>query len=117
MRAFLLKALVNMGAFVVAALIFPAITYDSLWAVFWAGIVLGIVNALVRPLILLLTLPINLLTLGLFSLVINTWMVLLTSALITGLDVRGFWTALAVVILISALNLIFLRFSPRSWRR
>lgn len=109
MRDAVLKLLVNIAGFYLAALFFPAITYDYPAALLWAGIVLGVVNILVRPLLVLLTLPIKILTFGLFTLVINTLMVLLTGALIGGLHIPGFWYAFAVAIFISVLNMLFIK--------
>lgn len=69
-----------------------------------AVLVLGIVNTLVRPIILLLTLPINILTLGLFSLVINALMLLLTSAIVPGFEISNFWNAFIGAILLMLMN-------------
>lgn len=107
MRGAILKILVNIAGFYLAALFFPNITYDYPSALLWAGIVLGIVNVLVRPILVLLTLPITILTFGLFTLIINTLMVLLTGFLIGGLHIPGFWYAFIVAIFISILNMLF----------
>ena len=68
---------------------------------FFAAVVLGLLNALVRPLVLLLTLPINILTLGLFTFVINGFMLKLTGSLVPGFQVRGFWAAVFGALLLS----------------
>lgn len=107
MRTMVLKLLVNMGGFYLAAFFFPGITYQSPATLLWAGIALGVVNILVRPVLVLLTMPINVLTLGLFTLVINTLMVMLTGALIDGLHIPGFLHAFAVAMFISILNVLF----------
>ncbi|MGB4505336.1 MAG: phage holin family protein [Syntrophaceticus sp.] len=107
LRGAILKILVNIAGFYLAALFFPNITYDYPSALLWAGIVLGIVNVLVRPILVLLTLPITILTFGLFTLIINTLMVLLTGFLIGGLHIPGFWYAFIVAIFISILNMLF----------
>ncbi len=107
MRNAVLKFIVNIVGFYLAARFFPAITYDTPSALLWAGVVLGVVNVLVRPILVLLTLPIKILTFGLFTLVINTLMVMLTGALIGGLHIPGFWLAFAVAIFISILNMLF----------
>lgn len=107
MRTMLLKFIVNMVGFYAAALFFPAIKFDTPATVLWAGVVLGVVNLLIRPLIMLLTLPLNILTFGLFTLVINTWMVMLTGALLKGLHIPGFWPAFIISIFISILNILF----------
>ena len=90
MKVAILKLLTNAGGFYLASFFFPRITYDRPAVLLWAGLMLGLVNILVRPILVILTLPINLLTFGLFTLVINTLMVLITGALI-GVTYTGFW--------------------------
>lgn len=70
------------------------------------GLVLGLVNSIIRPIITLLTLPITILTLGLFLLVINAAMVLLVDWMIPGFEVAGWWSALFFAIVLALLNLI-----------
>lgn len=73
-----------------------------------AAVVLGALNLFIRPILLILTLPINILTLGLFSLVINALLVMLTSYLIpTGFFIPGFWTALLFALVLSVVNWVF----------
>lgn len=107
MRIMILKLIVNMAGFYAAALFFPSIKFDTPATILWAGIALGVVNVLIRPLLVLLTFPVNLLTFGLFTLVINTLMVMLTGVLITGLHIPGFWLAFVISLFISALNMLF----------
>jgi len=107
LRGAILKIIVNIGGFYLAALFFPNIAYDSPAVLLGAGLVLGLVNILVRPLLVLLTLPISILTFGLFTIVINTLMVSLTGVLIDGLHIPGFWHAFAVAVFISVLNMLF----------
>ena len=104
MRKGIIAILGNGLAFYLASLIFPSIQVDSPMTFLWAGLILGLVNLLVRPIILLLALPLNLITLGIFTLVINTWMVMLTSFVLPGLDINGFWIALATSVIISMAN-------------
>ena len=106
MREAILKLLVNIDGFYLAAIFFPKITYSAPSAFLWAGLVLGVVNLLLRPLLIMLTLPINIFTFGLFTLVINTLMVLLAGALTRGLHIPSFWHALAIAIFISLLNML-----------
>jgi putative membrane protein len=106
MRKLLLKLLANMVAFYCAAKLFPAIHLDNMETVVWAGLILGVVNLLLRPLLFLITLPVNLLTLGLFSLVLNTWMVMLTDKLLAGLQIPGFLLALATAVIIAICNMM-----------
>jgi putative membrane protein len=71
---------------------------------FFAAAMLGILNALFRPILILLTLPINILTLGFFTFVINALMLKMASAVITGFDVDGFWYAIFGSLIISAIS-------------
>jgi putative membrane protein len=77
----------------------------------WLALFLGIINMALRPILILITLPINILTLGLFTFVINALLVLLSSSVIKGFEVNGFWTAMLFSIVLSIisylLNIIF----------
>ena len=73
---------------------------------FFAAAILGILNAFFRPIALLLTLPINILSLGLFTFVINALMLKMVSAMIPGFDVYGFWTAILGSLMISVISWI-----------
>ena len=69
-----------------------------------AALVLGLVNAIVRPVLLVLTLPLTLVTLGLFLFVLNAFCLWLTSAIVPGFEVRGFWPAFGGALVVSALS-------------
>jgi putative membrane protein len=71
------------------------------------AVVLGVVNAFIRPLLLILTLPLNILTLGLFTFVIMALCTLLVSAVVPGFDIDGFWWALAFALILSLINAFF----------
>ncbi len=71
----------------------PNVTVENWWAAVIAALVLGLINTLLKPVITLLAFPINLLTFGLFSIVINAWLVLMASDMVPGFEVAGFWTA------------------------
>ena len=90
--------------------VFKGVSYSSAGALWVAALLLGLVNAVVRPILIVLTLPLTLITLGLFLLVINALMLLLVSALVKGFKVNGFWTAffagLFMVVLSIVLNAI-----------
>jgi putative membrane protein len=75
------------------AYIVPGVRVANMWSAIIAAIVIGLVNALVRPILLLLTLPVNVLTLGLFTLVINALMFWLASSVVKGFDVQNFSAA------------------------
>lgn len=72
-----------------------------------AAVVLGALNLFIRPIIVILTLPINILTLGLFSLVINALLVLLAAMIVPGFGVTGFWTAFIFALVLSIVNWVF----------
>lgn len=80
-------------AVLIAAYLVSGVFVNSIWAAFAFAIILGIVNLLIRPFILILTLSINLLTLGLFTLVINALMVELAAVIVPGFQIFGFWHA------------------------
>ena len=86
------------------AYILPGITVAGVWSAMAAAIVLGIANTLVRPVLNIFALPLNILTLGLFSFIVNGAMVSLTSALVTGFTVTGWWTPVIAAIIVSAAN-------------
>ncbi|MEB0109832.1 phage holin family protein [Variovorax sp. LG9.2] len=89
----------------VASLIFRGLKFESTSALVVSALLLGLANALVKPLLIVLTLPLTLLTFGLFLLVINALMVLLVSALVRGFKVSGFWTAFFASIFVSILSI------------
>lgn len=72
-----------------------------------AAVVLGALNLFIRPLLVILTLPITIVTLGLFSFVINAFLVMLASVLVPGFSVVGFWTALLFAFALSVINWVF----------
>ena len=78
----------------------------GLGATLVAAAILGIVNAIIRPLLVLLTLPLNILTLGLFTFVINALMLLLTSAVVPGFVIRGFGSAILGAIVLSIISFV-----------
>jgi putative membrane protein len=75
-------------------------------AALWGALVLGIANAVVRPVLVLLTLPLTIVTLGLFLFVVNAVMLMLAAALVDGFKVRGCGSALVGSVLLSVLNLV-----------
>ena len=93
-------------AILVAAYIVPGVMVTPAGALI-AAVVLGALNLFIRPIILILTLPITILTLGLFSLVINALMVMLASYLVPGFLVFGFWSAFWFALALSVVNWVF----------
>lgn len=90
----------------IAAYVVPNVSITPLAALIGA-VVLGALNLFIRPVLLVLTLPINILTLGLFSLVINALLVMLASILVPGFFVGGFWTALLFALVLAIVNWVF----------
>jgi putative membrane protein len=90
----------------VASHVFKGISYATPGALWVAALLLGLVNAVVRPVLVLLTLPLTILTLGLFLLVINALMLMLVSAVVKGFQVKGFWTALFASLFIAVLSFL-----------
>jgi putative membrane protein len=104
--AFLVHVLLTALLLIVVDRAIEGISIDSGSTAIVAALVFGIVNALVRPLLILLTLPLTILTLGLFLFVINALMMMLTSALVPGFRVRDFTAALFGSLLFSVLNVL-----------
>ncbi|KQX86651.1 phage holin family protein [Variovorax sp. Root473] len=90
----------------VASHLFKGLKFDSASALVISALLLGLANAIVKPLLIVLTLPLTLLTFGLFLLVINALMIMLVAALVKGFKVSGFWTALFASIFISLLSIL-----------
>lgn len=92
---------------VTAYILSAGITVPSFWVAIVIAIVLGILNIFVRPFILLLTLPINLLTLGLFTFVINAFLIQLTALIVPGFLVVSFWWAMLFSIVLALIRMFF----------
>lgn len=101
MRGLLLRIVIVAAGLWVASKLVPGMEITDAWSLVWAALLLGIVNAIVRPVVILLTLPLTILTLGLFLLVINAAMLSLVAWMLDGMTVSGFWSALFGAIVIS----------------
>jgi putative membrane protein len=101
---FLIRVLMNALAIYFAAAIVPGIELSGTMAALGSGLVLGLVNAVVRPILIIMTLPFTLLTLGLFLFVLNGFCLWLTSWLVKGFEVHGFWAAIFGSILVSVVS-------------
>jgi len=101
MTGLLLRWLILTAAILAAAYLLIGIEVRDFLSAFMAAAVLGILNAVLRPLLILLTLPLNILSLGLFTFVINAFLLKMASGLIPGFEVHGFWTALAGALIIT----------------
>ena len=104
MFGFLLRVSINLLALVVAGSVIKGIRIESLEMGIIAAGILGVVNTVIRPVVLILTLPINLLTLGLFTLVVNAAMLMLVSALVPGFAIESFGSAFFGALVISLVS-------------
>ena len=91
----------------IASYVFKGLRFADTSSLIVSALVLGFVNAILRPVLIVLTLPLTLLTLGLFLLVINALLLMLVSKLIRGFSISGFWTAFFASIFITLLGLLF----------
>ncbi len=104
---FIISLIINAIAVLLSAYIVPGVMVDSFLTSVLVAVVLGLLNAVVKPVLVLLTLPVNILTLGLFSLVINVIILYLAAAVIPGFRIDGFWAALLFSIILSIVVGIF----------
>jgi putative membrane protein len=100
----LIKIIVNSIAVYVAAMLVPGVVLTGILTAVVVSIVLGILNTILKPILLILSLPITILTLGLFTFVINAIIILLASGLVGGFSVDGFWTAVLFSIVLSIVS-------------
>ncbi|MBA0902658.1 MAG: phage holin family protein [Candidatus Nitrotoga sp.] len=98
--------ILNAAALLLVAYLLPGIRVDGFFSALIAAMLLGLINALLRPLLILLTLPVTFVTLGLFVLVINGLLFWLAGSVLKGFDVSGFWAGLTGSLLYSALSFI-----------
>lgn len=98
--------LVSSFAILITAYLLPGVHLQSFVAALATSVVLGIINAIIKPILLILTLPINFLSLGLFTFILNALLVMLASQIVPGFQVDGFWWALAFSIVLSLVNSI-----------
>lgn len=104
---FIIRLLINMVAILIIAYLLPKLIGVNSWlAALVAAFVLGVVNTFIRPLLVLLTLPLTVVTFGVFLLVINGLLLWLVSAVVRGFHVHGFWGAVIGSILISIVSWI-----------
>ncbi len=111
--AFLLRWALATLPLWVADYLFQGISFDSTASLLIAGLLLGLVNAVVRPILVVLTLPLSILTLGFFVLVINALMLLFVAWLVPGFHIAGFWAGFFVALFISVFSFFINRFIPR----
>lgn len=106
MRGFLVRLIISALSLWVASVIVPGMSLSGFWTYVLAAFLLGLVNAIVRPVAIFLTLPITLISLGLFLLVVNAAMLALVAALLPGFELSGFWAALLGSLLVSLVGTV-----------
>lgn len=106
----LLRILLTALAVVVLSELLPGVSVTSYLVAILVAVVLGLLNFLVKPLLILLTLPVTLVTFGLFLLIINALIILMADGLVTGFSVDGIWWALAFSLLLSLFQAILFSF-------
>lgn len=109
-----LQLVINAAAFYITAYLLPGITISGWGALFVVSVVWGILSVTVKPLLTILTLPITVLSLGLFTLVINAILLSITSNIVPGFHVDGFGTALIAGIIFSLLSMFLRSLTERS---
>ncbi len=97
-----------------ASLLFSGIRFSTTSALIISALLLGFANAVLRPLVVILTLPLTLLSLGFFLLVINALMLLLVAKIVSGFKISGFWTAFFASLFISILSLALGSLAPNA---
>lgn len=108
--------LVLTGSIMAASYLMDGIHVNGFFSAFFAAAILGILNAFFRPILLILTLPINIITLGLFTFVLNAILLMMVSGVISGFDVYGFWSAVFGSLLISLVSWLLTSFIGKRGR-
>ena len=103
---FFIKWLINACAILLTAYIISSVQIDNFWSAIWLAAFLAIINIIIKPILILLTLPINILTLGLFTLVINAGLIMFASTIIKGFMISGFLSAFVFGIVLSIVGYI-----------
>jgi putative membrane protein len=106
MLAFILHILLTAGLLLIVAKLVSGVEVSGWGSAILGALVLGLVNAVIRPLMVLLTLPITIVTLGLFLLVINALVLWLVAAIVPGVRVKGFGAAFLGALLLTVLNML-----------
>ena len=113
---FLIRILANALAILLAAYVVPGVRVDGFTSALLAGLVLGLINAIIRPILVFLTFPITLLTLGLFLLVLNALCFWFAAAVVGGVHVRGFLPAFLGALIVSIVSWLVTAFVSDSGR-
>jgi len=109
MQKQLLKLLVNILSLYIMAAVFSFIEASGITDIIIFSVVLRLMSLLLRPLVLLITLPINMLTFGILGLLVNTWMIMLTDVMVKDVHIPGFWLSFMLAVLIMVFEKIAVR--------
>ncbi|MEQ8238216.1 MAG: phage holin family protein [Cyclobacteriaceae bacterium] len=101
---FFLKLLLSSVAVIVVSYLLPGVSVDGFLTAFIAAVILSLLNVTIKPLLILLTIPLTVFTFGIFLLVINALMIMLADSIMPGFQVDGFWWALLFSLLLSLVN-------------
>lgn len=104
---FIIKLLISSLAVLITSYILPGVAVASFWDALIVVIILALLNITLKPLLIILTIPVTIFTLGLFLLVINALMILLVDYFLSGFNVDGFWWALAFSLILSLITSLF----------
>ncbi len=115
MKKLFMKYLSIIATLYLLSLVFHNIHIDSLSALLIMGLVLSGINLLLKPILLLITLPLSLLTLGLFSFIVNTWMIMIADHFVTTISMGGFLNSLIAAFIIVLFNQLFTGMTKESY--
>jgi putative membrane protein len=103
----IIRLLLSSVAVFIGALVLPGVHVDTFLDAIWVALVIGLLNVFVKPLLIFLTIPATIITLGLFLFVINAFIIWMASNMVSGFNVDNFWWALLFSILLSIINSLF----------
>ncbi len=112
----LARLIVGVLAVLITAWLLPGVHVDGILTAIVVAVVISFLNAFLRPVLILLTIPVTILTLGLFLLVINALLILLAAKMIDGFAVSGFWTAMGFSLILSLVSSVLQAFGEGSKR-
>jgi putative membrane protein len=104
MRSFVWRVIINGLALLLVATLLKGVDLAGIPSAFIAALVLGVLNAIIRPLLLLFSLPLNIMTLGLFTFVVNGLVLWMVAAFVSGFDIGSFWLTMLSAILLSIIS-------------
>lgn len=111
MKNIIISLLITAVSILILSYLLPGVAVAGIGAAILTAIVIGLVNSFVKPLLTILTIPVTIITLGLFLFVINALMIMLADAIVPGFDVANFWWALLFSILLSIVNTLLGNFA------